>query len=282
MHRPRRLILIAIVLAAFAGCSADRPLNPSLPLPFAEAKAALRVMGTEPRPLERPVVVTGGIHDPGFAAAGIASQIRRVSTDRDQVISVGFFGANTFDACRDRLIKAVDKAFGSAGPQETVEVDVVGFSMGGLVARHAARPRNDGGRRLRIRRLFTISCPHRGARLAALPTIDERAIDMRHGSDFLAELDADLAGAGYVLYCYARLGDMIVGAENAAPPGCHPWWVANAPFSFAHLSAGDDPRFLADIARHLRGEPPFSTERPANLPGEAATAGDLVVEESGS
>jgi surfactin synthase thioesterase subunit len=282
VHRLLRLFLIAIALATFAGCSADRPMNPSLPLPFVEAKAALRVMRTDPRPLERPVVVSGGIHDPGLAAAGIASQIRRVTTGRDQVISVSFFGANTFDACRDRLIKAVDKAFGSVGPQETVEVDVVGFSMGGLVARHAARPRNDGGRRLRIRRLFTISCPHRGARLAGLPTIDERAIDMRQGSEFLAGLDADLAGAAYDLYTYARLGDMIVGAENAAPPGYHPWWVANAPLSFAHLGAGDDPRFLADIARYLRGEPPFSTEPPANLPCQAAAPPTSPVEEGGS
>ena len=105
---------------------------------------------------------------------------------------------------------------------------------------------------------------------------------MRPGSEFLAELDADLAGARYVLYSYARLGDMIVWVENAAPPGLHPWWVANAPFSFAHLSAADDPRFLADIARHLRGEAPFSTEPPADLPGELATAPSSVAEEGGS
>jgi pimeloyl-ACP methyl ester carboxylesterase len=152
----------------------------------------------------------------------------------------------------------------------TVEVDVIGFSMGGLVARHAARP-NSLGKRLNIRRLFTISSPHRGARLASLPTVDQRMIDMRPGSAFLADLNSHLSEADYELLAYTRLGDMIVGPENAAPPGMSPWWVANASFSLAHISAGADPRILADIARRLRNEPPFTTTPASPLPGEEPT-----------
>ncbi len=223
----------------------------------AEAKAALRRMRREPKPLSRPLVVAGGIHDPGFVAPHVARVLGSAITDGDSIISVAFVGpgARTLDACRDRLIDAVRKAFGPTDGDVTTEVDVVGSSMGGIVARHAAR--RTEGRSLGIRRLFTISTPHRGARLAALPTLDQRKIDMRPGSDFLAALDADLAAANYEVYPFARVGDLVVGTENTAPTGLNPCWVVGGPLVFSHLGAGHDPRILADIARRLRGEPPF-------------------------
>jgi pimeloyl-ACP methyl ester carboxylesterase len=198
----------------------------------------------------------------------MARCVRRAMTADGMVTTVSFTGrgTGTFDGCRDRLVSAVDKAFGPTDGSTTVEVDVIAFSMGGLVARHAAGPRDDGGKELRIRRLFTISTPHRGARMADLPTLDRRAADMRCGSEFLAGLDEQLATAPYELYTYARLGDMIVGVENAAPPGEDPWWVANPPFGLAHLGAPHDPRIMADILRRLRGEPALAT-RPASAIG---------------
>jgi hypothetical protein len=95
---------------------------------------------------------------------------------------------------------------------------------------------------------------------------------MRRGSAFLAELDDQLASASYELYTYARLGDMIVGVENAAPPGMDPWWVANPPLGLAHLGAPHDPRILADILRRLRGEPALAT-RPAAAVGSIEAPG---------
>ncbi|MCH8164791.1 MAG: hypothetical protein IH889_04210 [Planctomycetes bacterium] len=259
-------------IATSAQRSADRSYNPSFGLSITDAKAILRDMRMDPKPLERPVIVAGGIFDPGIIAQGIASKLRRLTTDGDRIISVSFtgFSADTFDECRDRLIEAIERRFPSDNPAETVEVDVIGFSMGGLVARHAARPREVAGKRLNARRLFTISTPHRGARQAGLPTWDQRTIDMRADSAFLGGLDTDLPGAEYELYPYVRLGDMIVGQENAAPVGQTPWWVPNAPFAFAHLWAGSDRRILADIARRLRGEAPFATHPPAALPVDAA------------
>ncbi len=108
--------------------------------------------------------------------------------------------------------------------------------------------------------------------MAALPTLDQRQIDMRPGSAFLAALNAEPHAADYDLHAYARLGDLIVGPERSAPPGLHPWWVANLPLSFSHLGASHDPRILADIARHLRGERPFSSRPPAVNPETADSA----------
>ncbi len=64
------------------------------------------------------------------------------------------------------VIDAVDQKFPSSDPEVTTEVDVIGYSMGGLAARYAAMPAtavNLSKRRLQIGRLFTISSPHRGA-----------------------------------------------------------------------------------------------------------------------
>jgi len=263
-RRVTPLVSIVVATLMLAGCSAGQPVNPSFPLTVSEARTALEEMDRLPIAPARPVVVAGGIIDPGFIAPALARRLQQATADDAPIISVSFFGANSFDACRDRLIAEVERAWPSDGGSQTIEVDVVGCSMGGLVARHAARPR-DHGRCLAVRRLFTIATPHRGASLAGLPTFDQRAVDMRAGSPFLAGLEAE--AATYELFAYTRLDDAIVGEENAAPPGRWAWWVPNQMFEGGHLDAWRDPRILADLCRRLRGEPTYATEAPAPVPG---------------
>ena len=74
-------------------------------------------------------------------------------------------------------------------------------------------------------------------------------------------------GRRYEIIPYVRLGDWIVGPENAAPrDAAAAYWVPNPPFNSAHWGAPLDPRIVADIARRLRGEAPFTTTQPAALP----------------
>ena len=96
-----------------------------------------------------------------------------------------------------------------------------------------------------------------------VPTFDQRVIDMRSGSEFLDRLNA--APRRYELIPYARLGDMVVGEENAAPPGETAWWLAKSGGP-AHMLAATDARILADIARRLRGEEPLTISPAAPLP----------------
>ncbi|UCD76721.1 MAG: hypothetical protein JSV91_07295 [Phycisphaerales bacterium] len=271
-----RLVWLLLVLsaAACAGCSSNQQLNPSFPLTVRQAEDALRQMRGEPKPLERPMVVLAGIHDPGLIVSALARRLGKTVTG-GPIIEVSFFAADTFEECRDRVIEAVEKAVPGDVRAQTAEVDVVAISMGGLVARFAAQRRSDDGRRLNIKRLFTIATPHRGARLAVLPTLDKRQVDMRVGSAFLAALEAGRAEAGYDLLAYVRLGDAIVGPENTAPPGGFVWWVPNRPLSLSHVQASEDPRIVADIARRLRGEQPFSTLPAAPLPGAGAESGPV-------
>ncbi len=256
-------IALGIILA---GCSADTPLNPSFPLRLDDARDLWASMTDEPRPFERPVLVLGGINDLGFGASSMAHRLRQVTTEQAVILDVSFLRKGTLDACRQSAIEAVEHALPALDPDATVEVDVVAISMGGLVARHAARPHPDQRRRLRVRRLFTIATPHRGARLATLPTLDQRVLDMRPGSDFLDRLDGSGLAYEPEIFPYVRLDDAVIGPEHAAPPGMNPWWVPNIPFSFAHIRAAGDPRILVDIARRLRGQTPYSTTPAAPLP----------------
>lgn len=217
-------------------------------------------------PLPRPLIVLGGIFDPGAGACDVADRFREIASPDSFIISVTFTRAYTFDECAARVIEAVESAWPGDDPHQTIEVDVVASSMGGLVARHAACERSDGSepKRLRIARLFTISSPHRGAASSFNHPLDQRITDMRSDSEFIRTLNA--APCEYELYCYVLLNDGVVGEENAAPPGCCPWWLANDPLTSSHARANDDVRILADIARRLRGEPPFSTHPPSPLP----------------
>lgn len=263
-------LLSAIIVCTLGfglnACNANRPLNPSFPLTTKQARVAWKEMKAEPKPFSRPVLVLSGIYDPGFVAHHIADELRDAAADRAHVIPLSFFNFDTFERSAQRVVNRVEEAHRSESPDQTVEVDVVAFSMGGLVARQAASfdaAQAQRRKRLNIARLFTIASPHQGACLAWIPTFDSRVIDMRPDSQFLAQLN--LEQPGYELHAYTRLGDWIVGTANASPPTRHAWWVAPG-VSFSHVFAGFDDRILADIARRLRGEAPYATEPPAPLP----------------
>ena len=261
------MLLPMIVGLGLGGCTAP-PTNPSFPLTVAESREAIAEMKEDPRPLERPVVVVGGYLDPGIAAQRVGEKLAKMTTNPENIAAVTFFSNATFETSRERLIREVMTEFPSDDPEWTTEVDIIAISMGGLVTRYAMLENGDGLPRLRVARMFGIAVPHKGARLAELPTTDQRQKDMRKGSDFLEFLNGTQDYEPYVLYSYARLGDTIVGIENVTLDGESVWWVPNKPFEGAHLQAQHDPRFLADIARRLRGEDPFATDPPAPLPEE--------------
>ena len=269
MHVPIRLPTFAVVLTSWcaAGC-ATTPANPSFALSATDARKELREMRESPRPLERPVVVIHGLGPP-VGSWVLARELRRLTSD-DRVVEVSYDYLGPMDAARRSVVDAVDRHFPCNDPTFTREVDVVAISMGGVVARHAAAPMGASarGKRLKIARLFTISSPHRGADMAALPALLGRTqIDLRAGSAFLRDLERREAdGPAYEILPYARLGDHVVGEANAAPAGMTPFWVPNILLEGAHLMAFSDPRILADIARRLRGETPFASLPAQPLP----------------
>lgn len=265
MLRLRILIALFLLIMLNAGCTSSPYDNPSFAVGIDESRADLKRMADSPpaSPPQRPVLIVGGYADPGVGPARLRSSLARLLGPEAQVayVDVGF--TFTMDSARDRVLAATQAAWPSDNPASTVEVDVIAISMGGLVSRYAALPRADA-RSLRIARLFTVCTPHRGARLAAVPTLERRVYDMRTGSAFLAGLDEHMRD--YEIIPYARLGDAIVGSANTAPTGMTPWWVKPPAMQAAHLFASSDPRILADIARRLRGETPFTQSPPSPLP----------------
>ncbi len=263
--------LIAVAWCALtlilSGCArqVSGPVNPSFAVTVDVAREAIDEMQEKPVTLERPLLILSGYLDPGFTSSTLAGYFRRVTEADDLIMTQSFAFHLSFEACRQAAIEEVEKHFPSDDPDLTIEVDVVGFSMGGLVARYAAMPL-EGQKRLRIRRLFTIGTPHRGATMAQWPAINPLHREMRHGSEFLEQLNETWPQVEYTLYPYVRLGDPAVGEDNAAPPGQWPWWVVPIPWTLTHNDACRDPRIVADIARRLRNEAPFAKEPAAPLP----------------
>ncbi len=260
---------VAMLLVMMSGCVRERPHNPAFMLTTQDATLALEEMSEAKLPLERPVIVLAGFGDPGLAAAEIATRLRRTTTNPELISSVAFFFEPTIDSARDATIRHALNRYAAGDPERlaSMEFDLVGFSMGGLVARLTAMENEPGLPPLSVRRVWTIGTPHRGAKAAVLPSFDRKVLAMRSGSEFLRRLDRGLEDATYELVCYTRLGDGMVGEENASPSG-HPLiWMPNEPYRFAHLGAGADARILADIARRLRNEVPYADPRGAPIPG---------------
>ncbi len=223
-------------------------------------------MRAAPARTKRPVVVVGGLFDPLSLAVGdLADRLAATLHPDDKPLVVGMFGTSTMDGSRTYLLEQIERAFPSDDPRFTREVDVVGFSLGGVVARDAAIPRPDQ-KTLRINRLFTIAAPHNGSTAAEFPTLDEQILAIRPRSEYLTRLNTVPPAQPYRIIPYVRLDDAVVSPPDAAPPGVTPWWVQTRPFTRAHGDAHVDPRILADIARQLRGEPAYTTPPPAPIP----------------
>lgn len=281
------------LVVALMGCVFNAPDNPSFPLTSAAASDALAEMRTAPRTLERPVIVVGGYMDPGFGTRSLVRRLRRLTGD-DRVYGISFGWVWTFEACREKVIDRLQHILPSGDPEWTTEVDVVGISMGGVISRYAASRIDRGpepvvARRLRIARLFTISTPHRGAIIAdTLPGWNRLHIDLRSNSPFLRGLNT-LPKPRYAIYPYVRLGDLVVGERNSIPPyDDGVWWVPTPCLGAGHMGAVFDLRIIADIARRLRGETPFSRRPRSPLPGTTCDpivmccTGSAIEESSGA
>jgi pimeloyl-ACP methyl ester carboxylesterase len=267
-------LLVALAAAALGvcvgGCISMPERNPALGLTREQAAADSEQMRHARKPLARPVVVLNGYRGVPTLANRVARRLTDLTSGNgSDILAVSYFFDTYFDRIAAEVVRRVEERWPSADPDQTIEVDVVGISMGGLVARWAALPvaervragaaapdSTSAGKRLRVRRLFTLGTPHRGATLAEAVAPDAAARDMVRGSPLLATLDARLNEGGYELVCYGQCRDGIVGCTRCAPDGQEPIWTSGTLLG-SHLSIGDNRLFLADIARRLRGEEPL-------------------------
>jgi triacylglycerol lipase len=128
--------------------------------------------------------------------------------------------------------------------------DLVGFSMGGVVCRYYLQRL---GGAARVRRFVTISAPHHGTATAYLSS-KRGAVQMRPGSPFLADLDADLSALADldVTSLWTPLDLMILPPESSRLPLGREVLVA-APL---HALMLHDPRVLSAVAEVLAPSQP--------------------------
>lgn len=238
--------------------------NPDFHLDDAALEADLARMGRDPRRLERPVVILGGWHSPGVANRSVESVLRpHTSGRRDDFLSITYplklsVGGAAESAARTMRERGLwDR-----------ELDLVGVSMGGVIARGLASGAFGHGA-LRVRRIFTIATPHRGAKIARIALLDRCAWELRPASKLLARLNQRNGnGSDPELVCYGALRDWWIGARNTAPPWMQPHWI-DVPAGFgrlcSHFAINHDRRVLVDIARRLRAEEPIA-ERASEPP----------------
>ena len=261
-----RVSLCCLILLLLGGCAL--PIHPGFPISESQALSARDAMKQRPKALERPLVIIGGYRAPYHVQVRTMTGrlIKMTSQVRADALGVSVMYDGSIESATDHVIRNIEAMWPSDDPDMTVEVDVVGVSMGGLVARHGAVSgiRSDGSmrKRLRIARLYTVATPHLGACLADSLTPDYMTRQMKKGSAFLTALDEADADRAYEMFCYARTNDAVVGATRTAPIGMSPYWV-HGPWMLSHVTVARDWRICADIARRLRGESPLSLEASA-------------------
>ena len=245
-------------------------------LAFAAGCTTVRPQATPPakQALARPLVVIGGFGETGWSATYVGRWMKTHSGDRRVIgVSPGF--AVTFDGAAKLVVEAVERYFPGDDPDQTVAVDVIGNSMGGLVARHAAAPGGHFGKRLNVQNLYTIASPNSGAVEADFfgPLAFGTARAMRTGSPFLARLatrEQLETATQYPITAYARERDHTVGAGVVLPPHLRGQliylpvaWYNRSSHSFGYT----DERILNDVLRRLRGEQePAVNPPPASSP----------------
>ena len=202
---------------------------------------------------ETPIVVISGWSDPFIGGTHAAKELRKL-TGNPNVLAVHPGFAWSFDGAADKVVREVEKAFG-----EGAEVDVVAISMGGVTLRHAATPGRKG-KRLNVRKGFTIAAPHTGAQLANWVGFWGTGLAMRTNSPFLRRLAEreKTHGVDYDFIAYARRNDYTIGAGSALPPHLAKetelMWVDTPVFPGGHFRPYADERILGDIARRLAEE----------------------------
>ena len=162
------LALAATAMLGLGGCLSLPGPSAAYPASKEEVKSEWSRMKASPVGLERPLLVMDG-----WVVTGGGDTIARELTELtgagpDDVLLEKYRLGGTPETLVARTIRHVEAKWPSGDPKWTTEVDAVGFSNGGLLHRLGALPpqRQDAEprKRLRIRRLFTVSSPHRGVR----------------------------------------------------------------------------------------------------------------------
>ncbi len=130
-----------------------------------------------------PVLLIHGIWDTGGIFLPMATYLRKLGWTVYTIDLVPNDGALGLDHLAQQVATYIDQQF----PPEAA-LDLVGFSMGGIVGRYYVQ--RLGGIQ-RVQRFITLSSPHNGT-LTAYGSRKPGSVQMRQASGFLQDLNRDL------------------------------------------------------------------------------------------
>jgi triacylglycerol lipase len=161
----------------------------------------------------------------------------------------GFLGLDRLAA---QITDYVDRTFSPDQP-----VDLVGFSMGGLVSRYYVQRLGDIKR---VQRLITISSPHNGT-LTAYFYVTPGTLQMRPKCQFVEDLNQDIAILDQINFTsiWTPLDAMIVPASSSHLPAGQEV-ILNVLF---HAWMVQDPQCLRIVAEALSA--PLKTSSPITV-----------------
>jgi triacylglycerol lipase len=131
-----------------------------------------------------PVVLVHGYKDTAAKLRKMACYLNQLGNQTHLVTLIPSWGEVGIDVLATQLCEFIEASVGNDR-----RLNLVGFSMGGLVARYYVQ--RLGGIK-RVERLITIASPHRGTWMAHLRR-NPGCSQMLPGSNFLRELNADAA-----------------------------------------------------------------------------------------
>ncbi|NET73388.1 MAG: alpha/beta fold hydrolase, partial [Sphaerospermopsis sp. SIO1G2] len=133
--------------------------------------------------LLNPVLLVHGINDTGAVFNKMARYLKNIGLDVYTLDLVPNNGSEVLDNLAQQVADYVNAEFAQEQP-----LDVVGFSMGGIVSRYYIQ--RLGGIE-KVKRFITISSPHQGTSIAYLTWL-KGAVQMQPNSDFLNDLNSDV------------------------------------------------------------------------------------------
>ena len=207
-----------------------------------------------------PVLLVHGINDTAKVFCKMAPQLVRKGWRVHDIDLTPNNCDRPLDYLAQQIANYVEKTFPPEQP-----IDIVGFSMGGIVSRYYIQ--RLGGID-RVQRFITISSPHRGTVLAYL--LDRPgSIQMRPDSPFLADLNRDLAMLERINFTsiwtpYDLMivpptsSQLLVGQDMQVPVAFHAWMIT-------------DPKAIAAVVNALsekirQHHPLEQTPLPQKLP----------------
>ncbi len=216
-----------------------------LVLIFALTMTSPATAGPDPASVPtRQVILVHGIYD----TAWTLRKLERRLTEAGFTVHVTPFKPNNGSVPLEESARQIAARIEAAVPPGT-PISLVGFSMGGLIARYYVQRLADPSQ---VETLVTIASPHHGTWLAWFG-LHQAVRQMRPGSEFLEELDSDVGKFSSIRWVTIRtpLDLMILPSVSTKLD-----WAENHSYPvLMHPLIPFDDRVIDQTIRSLKNEP---------------------------